>query len=174
MKKISTIEFIIEDYAFDKIKEALILYKNNEIGGMLIGIKYGKNQFIIKDVTIADDTEKLSVSKFIREPVKSINILKKLYKSKNYNYIGEWHSHPQFALYPSAADVNTMKGILSDTQYGVNFVLLIIAKMERSDMSIAGFLFHPKISRFARADITRSKNIMTNSEIKSTKIDFHA
>jgi [CysO sulfur-carrier protein]-S-L-cysteine hydrolase len=154
MMEISQVKFDIEQLAYAKIYTALKQFNHYEIGGMLIGYQKGKNHFAIADVTIADDTGKFSIFNFIREPIKSIKIVTELFKKKKYNYIGEWHSHPKFTLQPSSKDIATMKGIISDKGYGVNFVLLIITKLNDGKADMSGFLFHNKLSRFIEAKLT--------------------
>lgn len=150
-KKTVTIE--IEQEAYNQMHQALKRFGNYEIGGMLIGYKIGDNHFSISRATVADDITNFNLASFIREPFKSMKILLKAFKRKKHNYIGEWHSHPQFRLYPSDADVKTMKGILSDPGYGVNFALLIISKLRNGKAEMEGFLFHKKLSNFVQASI---------------------
>ncbi|MBW1613642.1 MAG: Mov34/MPN/PAD-1 family protein [Deltaproteobacteria bacterium] len=152
-KKTVTIE--IEQEAYERINQALAKFWKYEIGGMLIGYQKGRNHFSISEATVADDVKHLSISGFIREPIKSMKLLLKAFKRKSHNYIGEWHSHPQFALYPSPADIKTMKGIISDPGYGVNFALLIITKLKNGRVNMAGFLFHKELSNFVEASISQ-------------------
>ena len=152
--KIKTVTVEIEQSAYDEIQKALEEFGDYEIGGILIGYKKAENHFAISEATVADDSNGFNLASFIREPFKSMKALLKSFKMKKHNYIGEWHSHPNFNLYPSAYDVKTMKGILSDPGYGVNFALLIITKLTNGRPDIAGFLFHKKIPRFIQANIS--------------------
>ena len=151
-KKTVTIE--IEREAYGQIHHALERFGDYEIGGMLIGYKKGQNHFAISEITVADDADSFNVASFIREPFKSMKLLLKSFKRRNHNYIGEWHSHPKFSLYPSSADVETMKGILADSGYGVNFILLVIAKLRNGKSDMAGFLFHEDLSHFVEASVS--------------------
>jgi len=151
-KKRITIE--IEQNAYDQIYQALERFGDYEIGGMLIGYKKDNSHFSIANATVADDVGSFSIAGFIREPVKSMKILLKAFKIKNHNYIGEWHSHPMFSLYPSSADIQTMKGILADPGYGVNFALLVITKLRKGKVDMAGFLFHRDLSHFVEASVS--------------------
>jgi len=49
---------------------------------------------------------------------------------RRYNYLGEWHSHPSFALKPSQPDIQTMRDIVDDPAVGANFVVLLIVKLD--------------------------------------------
>lgn|GEM_PF-1661292 len=152
--KIKTVTVEIEQKAYDEIHHALKKFGANEIGGILIGYKMAENHFAISEATVADDTDSFNLASFIREPFKSMKVLLKSFKMKRHNYIGEWHSHPRFSLYPSAYDIKTMKGILADPGYGVSFALLIITKLHNGKPNMAGFLFHKKISNFVQARIS--------------------
>ena len=151
---IKTVTVEIEQRAYDEIHRALEEFGDYEIGGMLIGYKRGENHFAVSEATIADDAQDFRIASFIREPLKSMKLLLKTYKIRRHNYIGEWHSHPRFNLYPSAYDVKTMKGILADPGYGVSFALLIITKLENDKPNMAGFLFHKKMFNFVQARIS--------------------
>lgn len=150
------IKFEIEQLAYNTIYSTLEKYGNLEIGGMLVGYQRGKNHFSIADATIADDIGKFSIFNFIRDPIKSIKIITQLFIKKKYNYIGEWHSHPKFALQPSTKDIATMKGIIADKGYGVNFVLLIITKLNNGRADMAGFLFHKELVHFVEAEVSHA------------------
>jgi proteasome lid subunit RPN8/RPN11 len=156
MAKVTQIKFEIEQLAYEKIYRALKKYGDCEIGGMLVGYKKKENHFAISDITIANDIGKFSIVNFIREPTKSMKMLIESFKKKKHHYLGEWHSHPSFSLYPSNGDVVTMRGILADKGYGVNFALLIITKLNNEKADIAGFLFHNKLSHFVEADISHA------------------
>jgi len=155
---IKTVTVEIEQNAYNEIHSALQRFGEYEIGGMLIGYKKGKNHFAVSEATIADDNQNFAIASFIREPLKSMKLLLKTYKNRRHNYIGEWHSHPRFNLYPSAYDVKTMKGILADSGYGVSFALLIITKLVDSRITMAGFLFHKQIPNFVKASISQSRD----------------
>lgn len=151
-KKTVTVE--LEQKAYDEIHKALERFEYNEIGGILIGYKKAENHFAISEATIADDVGNFSLAAFVREPFKSMKALLKSFKARRHNYIGEWHSHPRFSLYPSAHDIKTMKGIVADSDYGVNFAILIISKLENGKPDMAGFLFHKKMPNFIKATIS--------------------
>jgi len=155
---IKTVTVEIEQRAYDEIHHALEKFGDNEIGGILIGYKRGENHFAISEATVADDTGSFNLASFIREPFKSMKVLLKSFKMKRHNYIGEWHSHPRFSLYPSACDVKTMKGVLADPAYGVNFALLIITKLQNGKLNMAGFLFHKKMANFVKASISQVRD----------------
>lgn len=144
----------IEQNAYDQIYKALERFGDYEIGGMLIGYKKGDSYFSIANATVADDVRSFSIAGFIREPLKSMKILLGSFERKGHNYIGEWHSHPRFSLYPSRVDIETMKGILADPGYGVSFALLVITKLREGKVDMAGFLFHKDMPHFVEASVS--------------------
>jgi proteasome lid subunit RPN8/RPN11 len=162
-KKKVTIE--IEQEAHEQVHEALKDFGNYEIGGMLIGYKKGENIFSISKATVADDVANFNIASFIREPFKSMKVLLKAFKREKHNYIGEWHSHPQFSLYPSESDIETMHGILNNSEYGVNFVILIITKLKNEKVDMAAFLFHKKLTHFIEASISSHISINKHLDI---------
>lgn len=155
----SQIKIEIEGEAFNQIHNALVEYGVYEIGGMLIGYQKGRNHFAISNATVADDFETLQIASFVREPIKSMKTLINMFKRKKHNYIGEWHSHPKFALYPSSYDVKTMQGILNSPSYGVNFVILVIAKLNDNHTEIGAFLFHKDLENFVQAKVNLNINL---------------
>jgi integrative and conjugative element protein (TIGR02256 family) len=147
------VEFEIEKSAYNQMLKTLEQYGDYEVGGMIIGYRKRKNQFIISDFTTADDTKIFNLASFIREPTKSLKRLNEAFKKKKHNYLGEWHSHPRFRLYPSRGDFKTLKRIILDPDYGVDFSLLIISKLNNGKLLMAGFLFHRMIGSFVEASI---------------------
>lgn len=146
MKQISV---SLNEKSKEKIVEALHKYSPNEIGGILIGNKVTDVNVIVNDVSISNEVEILNYASFIRDTVNAQRLLNKHYKKSTGFYIGEWHSHPNFSLYPSGKDISTMKGIIHDKNYNVSFAILIIVKLnESNELESKGFLFHKNIKEF--------------------------
>lgn len=61
-----------------------------------------------------------------------------------FNYLGEWHSHPSFAVHPSSTDVATMQGIVDDPQTRALFIVLMIVKLESADLLAGAWAFFPQ------------------------------
>lgn len=61
-----------------------------------------------------------------------------------YNYIGEWHSHPSFAVRPSGTDLDTMRKLVRDPRFAGNFAVLMIAKIDGAALSAAAWVFDPR------------------------------
>lgn len=118
----------------------------NECGGILFGQHIGENLFKIEEIT-ADPRQGGSFAKFIRNIKGTLKRLNHFFKKYNneytkFNYIGEWHSHPQFALSPSAQDNQTMVDIITDTDVGANFAVLMIVKIEERTLKAKAWTFY--------------------------------
>ncbi len=137
------------DEAKFKIIRALKEYSPNEIGGILIGEKNIENNLIVSDVSVSNEAKIHRYSSFTRETKIAQKLLEKHHRNNTGYYIGEWHSHPNFALYPSVKDVETMEGIISDPNYNVSFAILCIVKLNKdSNLEMRGFLFHRSLEKF--------------------------
>jgi hypothetical protein len=62
---------------------------------------------------------------------------------RRFNYLGEWHSHPSFALRPSATDDATMIGIVENPATRAHFVALVIVKLDGNKLQGAAFAYFP-------------------------------
>ena len=52
------------------------------------------------------------------------------YNYKKFNYLGEWHSHPSFRPVPSQQDIQSMLEIVTDSDTGANFAVLLIVRLK--------------------------------------------
>ena len=55
-------------------------------------------------------------------------------KPEQFNYLGEWHSHPNAPVTPSVIDEITMRELLDDPETTVNFLVLLINRLNESGM----------------------------------------
>lgn len=110
---------------------------DREIGGVLMGEHVGMDEFRILDMTI--QRRGGTVSGFSRALGDAVSALLAFFRrTKNeytrFNYLGEWHSHPQYAPYPSQTDNDTMMRIVNDIEVGANFAVLVIAKLSNGSL----------------------------------------
>jgi [CysO sulfur-carrier protein]-S-L-cysteine hydrolase len=108
---------------------------NREIGGLLMGEHVRDELFRIVDISVQRSGGDRAC--FIRRPEDHKKALKKFFaRSGNdftrFNYLGEWHSHPTFIPTPSGTDVATMQSLAADPSVGANFLILLIARQDRS------------------------------------------
>lgn len=62
---------------------------------------------------------------------------------RRFNYLGEWHSHPSFALYPSGTDNETMFDIVNDPNTGARFAVSLIVKIVDDRLDVRAFAYFP-------------------------------
>lgn len=117
-----------------------------EIGGVLFGEQIDVGDFRVVNIT----HQKLSTgtaTSFKRNgqsaKTEVLAFHKKLGNNpKRFNYLGEWHSHPTVPVIPSVQDEITMSNLIQEQQGAVNFLVLIIVKIdENSAFEIAARTF---------------------------------
>ncbi len=52
---------------------------------------------------------------------------------ERFNYLGEWHTHPNAPVWPSLQDEVTMYQLLADQGEAVNFLVLVILKVDEEE-----------------------------------------
>ena len=104
-----------------------------EIGGVLMGEHIDEAEFRIIDLTIQAQFGRVVF--FVRLVEDIVKPLKRFFKRTGYNYrkfnyLGEWHSHPSFPLVPSQKDIQSMLEIVTDSDIGANFAVLLIVRLK--------------------------------------------
>ena len=122
-------------YLPNQIEKRLILALEKagtkEIGGVLMGEHIGEAEFRVVDLTI--QKQRGTFAFFVRLVTDAVTSLQRFFKQmgynyKKFNYLGEWHSHPSFPPTPSSTDIQSMLEIVTDTDIGANFVILLIVR----------------------------------------------
>lgn len=103
-----------------------------EIGGILMGEQLQPNQFRLADMTF--QRRGGHFARFVRQARRALVALQQFFNKtahqyRQFNYLGEWHSHPQFAPIPSTRDHETMLNIACRGNTGANFVVLMIVRL---------------------------------------------
>lgn len=106
---------------------------SHEIGGVLMGEHIDEAEFRIVDLTIQEQFD--STTFFIRLVADIVKPLNGFFKRtghnyKKFNYLGEWHSHPSYPPVPSQKDIQSMQEIVTDSDTGANFVVLLVVRLE--------------------------------------------
>jgi [CysO sulfur-carrier protein]-S-L-cysteine hydrolase len=104
--------------------------KRREIGGILMAEQVEPGEFRIVDFSLDDLTG--SAAHFVRSPDHHRAALDAFFARTDndyarYNYLGEWHSHPNHAPYPSTTDILSMHDLL-DEERSISFAVLLIVK----------------------------------------------
>lgn len=121
-----------------RISEALRKAREREVGGVLMAEHVGPNEFVLRDVTIH---RRGLLARFVRQVGAAWRGLNDFFQrtGHNYtrfNYIGEWHSHPQFELIPSPRDRAAMVEIVSDPTAAPTFAVLLIVKLDPRNLLV--------------------------------------
>jgi integrative and conjugative element protein (TIGR02256 family) len=106
---------------------------SREIGGVLFGEHVAEAEFRIVEAT--HQFHGGNTVSFRRSAAVARRKLKKLsgdYDNnyQRFNYLGEWHSHPNAPVIPSGVDELSMREILEDPDTEANFLVLIIVRLD--------------------------------------------
>jgi hypothetical protein len=124
----------------DKIEQQLIATlkeaRDREVGGILMGEHIADAVYRIRDLTI--QCHGGTLASFVRLVREILYPLKRFFHETGcnftqFNYLGEWHSHPSFPLEPSGLDCETMWEIVEDPTVGANFAVLLIVRLGAGD-----------------------------------------
>lgn len=146
------------------LQAALTNAGQREIGGVLMGEHVGTNAFVIHELTVH---RRGSFASFLRRIEDALGPMRVFFKRtghdyRRYNYLGEWHSHPSFAPFPSSTDDASMRVIVQDAKVGANFVVLMIVKLGQGQELVAtAHVYLP--------DGTRSPTTLRTSNKPSTR-----
>lgn len=129
----------------DQLLEALHLAGRRETGGVLVGEHLQDDTFRVAALSVQPSGG--SEHRFVRDPVHHATFLATFFDQTahdytRHNYLGEWHSHPSAPAVPSPTDCDTMDQLVRDPKVGVNFAVLMIARLasrKRIQMSITAF-----------------------------------
>ena len=115
-----------------KLFEVIQKAGNKETGGILMGEYITDDTYKIVDFTIQKTSG--TVFSFQRLLDGFVDPLKHFFKKTNfnyrkYNYLGEWHTHPNFSVQPSSTDIESMFEIVEDSLTNANFAVLLIIRI---------------------------------------------
>lgn len=142
-----------------EMTQACLRAGRHETGGMLFGEHVGEDEFRVIEATVAGQG---SVASFLRVLTGGLARLDAFFRRtkrdyRRFNYLGEWHSHPSFALRPSPADDKAMFDIVEDPGTGARFAVSLIVKAERGQLEVAGYAYFPKEARQETVVVTEGE-----------------
>ena len=133
----------------ERLQAELSSAGSREIGGVLMGEHVRDDMFEVVAVTVQRsggthvgfqrelDSHQEELQAFLARTGNNYT---------RYNYIGEWHSHPSFPAVPSFLDLDTMQEIVDDPAVGVNFTVLVVARLRRfRRLELSGTLFQARV-----------------------------
>lgn len=120
-----------------------------ETGGMLFGEHTGPDTFRVVEATVHAVGRFASFVRVISDGFARLDAFfrKTRHDYTRFNYLGEWHSHPSFAIQPSGTDDATMQGIVDDPRTRALFVVLMIVKIEDGELIAGAWAFFPQAGR---------------------------
>lgn len=104
---------------------------HREIGGVLMGEQLAPSHFRIVNLSI--DEISGTAAHFVRSPEHHQSALNEFFTRTGsdygrFNYLGEWHSHPNFPVRPSPTDVQSMVNLVH-SERDIAFAALMIVRL---------------------------------------------
>jgi len=114
-----------------------------EIGGVLMAEQLAPGRFSLVDFTV--DAEKGGAAHFVRSVDHHREALAAFFDRTGsdfarFNYLGEWHSHPNHPPVPSTEDLRSMQGLV-DGERDIPFALLLIVRARWRRLLLSATLF---------------------------------
>ena len=131
----------------EKLGAALSQAGTREIGGQLFGEQLAPSDFLVTNLTI--QARPGTFARFFVDLIQAARDAIRFFdqtehRYTRYNYIGEWHSHPSFAVRPSATDIETMRELVRDAAFKGSFAVLMIVRLDRDAITSGAWVFDPQ------------------------------
>lgn len=130
-----------------KLRHELRRAGAREIGGVLVGEHVGEAEFRVVDLSVQRSGGDTSC--FVRRPEQHAGFLREFFARtgetfERFNYLGEWHSHPNFPVQPSATDLNQMQQIVTEGTSAPLFAVLLVVRLgDGEEPQLRGAVFRP-------------------------------
>lgn len=114
-----------------------------EIGGILMAEQLAPGEFLIVDFTI--DAQTGGAAHFVRSVDDHRIALSDFFDRtgsdfKRFNYLGEWHSHPNHPPVPSSEDLSSMEDLVAGER-DIPFAILLVVRAHWQRLSLSATLF---------------------------------
>lgn len=128
------------------LRDALRRAGTKEVGGQIFGEQLAPSDFLASELTFQKRPG--TFARFVVDIIQAARDAKRFFERTEhqymrYNYIGEWHSHPSFAVRPSDVDVATMRQLVSDPGFKGGFAVLLITRLDGNNLNCGAWLFDP-------------------------------
>ena len=128
----------------DLLRDALAKAGTREIGGQLFGEQLAPSDFRVSELVI--QRRHGTVARFFVDLLAAARAGARFFEKtghryKSFNYIGEWHSHPSFAVQPSGTDIGVMQGLVSDSLFNGTFAALMIVRLDGDQLRTGAWVF---------------------------------
>ncbi|WP_205836862.1 Mov34/MPN/PAD-1 family protein [Neorhizobium alkalisoli] len=142
-------ELILPDTIMDRMRAGLERAESREIGGILMARQIIPGCFEIVDFSVDELTGERA--HFVRDPVFHNAFLDQFFEKtghdyENYNYIGEWHSHPRLPILPSLTDLESMEDLVNGER-NIPFAVLLVVRSDTPAEFVATATFHQRGTR---------------------------
>ncbi|GAM99782.1 hypothetical protein U91I_03437 [alpha proteobacterium U9-1i] len=130
-----------------KIATALARAGTREIGGQMFGEQLAPSDFRVSELTVQKRGG--AFARFVVDVVQAMKDARRFFDRtkhdyRRFNYIGEWHSHPSFAVEPSVTDATTMRKLVADAEFRGAFAVLMIVRLDGDKITRGAWLFDPR------------------------------
>ncbi|MGL4092058.1 Mov34/MPN/PAD-1 family protein [Agrobacterium cavarae] len=141
-----TVELVLPVAIVQRMKVSLNHAKEREIGGVLMARQIAPGKFEIVDFSVDEVTG--DREHFVRNPVLHDGVLNEFFERtgrdySNYNYIGEWHSHPNLPVVPSVTDLASMEDLVNGER-DIPFAALLVVRSDEPSEFTATATFHQR------------------------------
>lgn len=131
----------------EKLVAALDRAGIKETGGQLYGEQLAPSSFRVTELTV--QSRPGAFARFVVDLLQAAKDAARFFERTErlytrYNYIGEWHSHPSFAVQPSGPDVAAMRGIVRDSRFAGSFAVLMIVRLDAAMLTAGAWVFDPQ------------------------------
>lgn len=114
-----------------------------EVGGVLMAEQLKPGHFRLVEFTVDQKTGE--AAHFVRSVEEHRRALDDFFRRTGsefgrFNYLGEWHSHPNHAPVPSREDIGSMESLVHGER-DIPFALLLIVRARWSGLSLSATLF---------------------------------
>lgn len=125
-------ELLLTMPVIKRLQDELRRARRREIGGLLLGEHHGGERFSVVEISVQRSGG--THSGFLRKPEEHSAQVAQFFAAtgheySRFNYLGEWHSHPNFDPTPSNTDLETMQSIIEDPDVGMNFLVLLVCRL---------------------------------------------
>ena len=130
-----------------KLEIALRKAGSREIGGQIFAEQLAPSDFLVTELTV--QSRRGSVARFVVDLVQAARDALRFFdktghRYTQFNYLGEWHSHPSFAVQPSSVDLRSMRDIVADRDFRGTFAVLMIVKLDCDQLKAGAWFFDPR------------------------------
>ena len=126
-----------------RIRHAVRRAGRNEIGGVLMAEQFAPGHFRLVDFTV--DGQIGGAAHFVRSVEDHRTALTDFFARtgsdfSRFNYLGEWHSHPNHLPIPSREDVGSMSELVNGER-DIPFAALLIVRSRWCGLTLSATLF---------------------------------